>query len=147
MSARKAFTQRQRRTLSTQNGYGYGHRPRTEWGAGDLPGPYAEGDVLWLPEEGAHVERMRGVSSGYVVACCAFSIGEGDEWYMRVSDGRCVDASDRLHVIPGCDFLADAVLVETSDPDGLALRERMLSDGWTYTAPAKCPTCGQRVPS
>ncbi len=58
------------------------------------------------------------------------SAGPGDEWYFQVGDGTSGwNLAD----------LAPVSLVETADPDGLAVRERMLTDGW------RCPTCGQEM--
>jgi hypothetical protein len=39
--------------------------------------------------------------------------------------------------------MAGFTLVETADPQGLALREQMIADGWAFSAHWKtCPTCG-----
>ena len=153
MTARKPFTKRDRTRLSEGS---FGHRPRNNWGAGDLPAPWAVGDLVDIPPDALN-ERMasRGIVAGPAIVTDAYSIGEGDEWYFRVTDGhRRVDGrwgwSDRLHVIPDAtpspiDWMAGVVLLETADPDGLALRNQMLADGWAYTPPPTCPTCGQDV--
>ena len=148
----------------TQNGYG--RRPVNRWGDGDLPGPFAEGDVVRLVGE-PH-ERLRGLAGPIFVVSYACSIDEGDAWYMRVTDfseGPFDDmfdrrrkywaGSDRLHVAwaersdwtDDVDWMACFELVETADPEGLALREQMLADGWSYTSPPKCPTCGHEATS
>jgi hypothetical protein len=144
-------SKRQRRRLG--RGATFGSRPVNNWGSGDLPAPFAEGDLLWL-EDVYDVDRMRGMGEpGHYVVTYATSIDEGDAWYFRVTNDP-DNSSDRLHVAyaersdfdEDHDWMAPFVLVETSDPDGLALRERMLADGWTYTPPSKCPTCGQSWP-
>lgn len=56
--------------------------------------------------------------------------------------------SDRLHVVhaersqwdTSVDWMAGFRLVETADPDGLALREQMLADGWALGS-KPCPVC------
>lgn len=130
-------TKRERRRLSRQ--YGYGHRPVNDWGDGDLPAPYAEGDLLHLPER--YDDRaMRGMGEpGFYVVACAFSIDEGDAWYFRVARDARKGSSDRLHVAyasrssfeTDIDRMAPFNLVDTADPDGLEERERMLAAGWT----------------
>jgi hypothetical protein len=134
---------RERRRWSTQSGYG--HRERNDWNSGDLPSPFAEGDLLWLPE-GAVVGdgRLRGLEGhGWYVVICGFSIDEGDAWYFRVVKGDDPDAgcSDRLHVgyasrstwEDDVDYMAPFELVQSSDPTGLELRELRLETGWTFT--------------
>jgi hypothetical protein len=126
------------------------------WGDGDLPAPYAEGDLLWLPE-GLDVDggRMHGMTGpGWFVVCAGFSIDDGDAWYFRVTNNS-ERNSDRLHVAyldrctwdHGCDYMAPFELVDTSDPEGLAKRERLLAEGWTFRPPDVCPTCGSRRPA
>jgi hypothetical protein len=147
-SAAKLFTLRQRQRLADC----YGNRPTNDWWAGDLPAPYAEGDLLLLPD-GADTERLNGAEAGYFVVVYATSVDEGDAWYFRVSDGR--QRSDRLHVASAerstwpddHDWMSRFELVESADPDGLALRERMLADGWAFTKPGRCPTCGALRPT
>ena len=51
---RKPFTKRERDRM-TQNGIGY--RPKNGWGSGDLPAPFAEGDVVRLV--GGHTASRR----------------------------------------------------------------------------------------
>jgi hypothetical protein len=87
-------------------------------------------------------DRLDGFDPGFYVVSTAFSIDEGDAWYFRVSDG--VRGSDRLHVVyrdrttqtgwafdGDIDFMLPFRLVDTADPDGLAVRARMLAEGWT----------------
>jgi hypothetical protein len=149
---RLPFTDRQRRRLARQTGYG--HRPVNEWGSGDLPAPYAEGDMLYLPVD-ATFERLHDMGPGYFVVTCAFSIDDGDAWYFRVSnDVKQYRSSDRLHVAfaerstwdHDCDYMAPFELVDTADPDGLELRERMLKNEWKPTLSRNCPTCGTWLP-
>ena len=148
------FTQRQRRKLCCQ--YGYGHRERNNWNSGDLPAPYAEGDIVYCTEVNDRIARCdpkspTAVEPGYFVVAAGFSIDEGDAWYFRVSrDG---EISDRLPVIykdrstldVDANWMSIFTLVETSDPAGLAEREQLLAAGWEFPAPKKCPTCGQRI--
>ena len=153
MSARKPFTKRQR-DRATQSGFGY--RATNDWGSGDLPAPWAEGDVIHLAADAEVPEpdRLCGMGPGYFVVTYGPSIGEGDEWYFRVWDGSESHGSDRLHVAYAgrsdwgehcCDFMASFTLVETADPEGLAKRERMLAEGWQYDPTPVCSSCGQRV--
>ena len=159
MSERKPFTMRERRAACDA----FGSRERNNWNSGDLPAPYADGDVLYLPHKPEHsrLERDGMGEPGHYMVVSGYSVDEGDAWYFRVSDGvkvgdgwrRC---SDRLHVVgPGgadkgwdlpCDYMADFELVETSDPEGLAERQRLLAEGWRYEAPPRCGECGQRLP-
>lgn len=146
-----APTFKQRRRLCRQAGYG--HRARNNWGGGDLPAPFAEGDLLWLPEP-YPVDRMRGRrmgQPGWYVVSCGFSIDEGDAWYFRVTRTMVDLSSDRLHVATAArsswdddvDWMAPFVLVETSDPDGLAERSRLVDGGWSFASRwERCPTCG-----
>ena len=146
-------TKRQHRRLG--RGATFGSRPVNNWGDGDLPAPFAEGDLLWLPEP-YEVERMRGMGQpGWYVVTYATSIDEGDAWYFRVTNDP-ENGSDRMHVIYAArsdslgsdtdhDWMAPFVLVETTDPVGLAERERLLAEGWTYVQPPRCDACGQRV--
>lgn len=167
MSAKKPFTKRERSSWSDTR---FGHRARNEWGAGDLPAPFAEGDVV---RQIAPVRdnRLRGVrgrefnGGTYFVVVYGPSIEEGDGWYFRVTGGepvrdaltrRRVDtaSSDRLHVFCGSrseygesvDYMAAFELVETADPGGLLLRRQMLLDGWSYTPQQRCESCGQQLP-
>jgi hypothetical protein len=143
----KRPTKREWRRLA--RGARFGHRPTNEWGSGDLPAPYAEGDLLWLAQP--TVERLYGMGQpGWYVVVYATSIDEGDAWYFRVTNDP-EGCSDRLHVIfstrsglnGDADWMAPFELVETLDPDGLAERERLLAAGWTFERPARCATCGQ----
>ena len=147
MSARKPFTIRERRR--GLNGR-YGERARCNWGGGDLPAPFSEGDVVhW---DGSPNDRLRGQTGPYFIVTYCCSIDDGDAWYGRVTDRKTpeVYGSDRLHMAwaerstwaEDCDYMAGFTLVETSDPEGLAKREQMLADGWTFTPPDTCPTCG-----
>ena len=130
----------------------FGQRPLSCWGSGDLPAPFAVGDVIDVPAGAKALERMHGAPPGRYTICSAWSIDEGDAWYFRFGYGsrrqplvRALGytASDRLHIIPGkVDYLAGCALVSTADPAGLALRERMLADGWSFTPRPVCPTCG-----
>lgn len=151
MSVAPPFTKRDRRQLCTQ--YGYGHRPKNNWGSGDLPGPYAEGDIIEV-HEGAKALGRLDCGPGFFVVCAAFSIDSGDAWYMRLrSTAR--DTSDRLHVAyagrcdwdeEDCvDWLEGCSLIDTADPDGLAKRTALLESGWAYERPPHCPTCGQEL--
>ena len=153
MSDQKPFTKRQRRSM-TQNGIGW--RPKNAWGGGDLPAPWAEGDVVRLV--GERHERLDDMVGPLFVVVYATSIDEGDGWYFRVSDepgahGRC---SGRLHVAfadradhgwdGDVDWMSCFELVDTADPEGLSERERLLAEGWTFTADSLCPSCGRRIP-
>jgi hypothetical protein len=134
MTRSRYFTQRQRERLASQ--HRFGHRPVNNWGDGDLPAPWAEGDMLLLrldrgdDEFYKRLTQYEGARLGYFVVETAFSIGEGDDWYFRVTDGE--HGSDRLHVIAGeFDYMAPFELVDTADPHGLTLRGLLLEQGWT----------------
>jgi hypothetical protein len=149
MGKRLPFTRRERHG-ATQNGLGY--RPVNDWGSGDLPAPWAEGDVVRLTgtvEDG----RLRGMETEFFVVTYATSIDEGDAWYFRVWDGKHDHGSDRLHVAypercaagswTPCDYMAGFELVDTADLEGLSERERMIAAGWAFTDQwDTCPTCG-----
>ena len=147
----KPFTVNQRKGLCYQDGFGY--RGRNRWGMGDLPGPYAEGDLIFIPEDKTH-ERLRDMGWGYFVVSAGFSIDDGDAWYYRVSNARHFN-SDRLHIAwadrsswgEDKNWMAGWELVDTSDPDGLEVRNRLLAKGWTYIGPKVCDQCGQRIPA
>lgn len=153
MGDRKPFTLRERRRWSQD----FGHRPVNGWGAGDLPGPWCPGDVVALvepfPDDGGGYNRLRGQAGPYFVVTCGFSIDEGDAWYFRVYDGNGQGGSDRMHVAYAgrcdwtepVDYMSHFRLVETPDPEGLALRERMLADGWAWTPHPRCEACGQEI--
>lgn len=136
-----------------------GHRPVNNWGDGDLPAPYAEGDTIRVPDGARALDRMHGMGPGRYRVVYATSIDEGDAWYFRLAPRfRAYDeCSDRLHVAYAdrsatwcagdVDWLAGCELVKTADPDGLALRERMLAEGWAAPKPwVTCPTCGRLGP-
>lgn len=145
----KPFTVYQRKGLCYQDGYGF--RGRCDWGMGDLPGPYAEGDLLFIPEDRTH-DRLHGMGWGYFVVAAGFSIDEGDAWYYRVSNAK-HSTSDRLHVAwtdrstwdHDQNWMDGWQLIESSDPEGLAARNRLLADGWSFTDPNVCPMCGHRL--
>lgn len=132
-----------------------GYRPTNAWNAGDLPAPWAEGDRVTMVN-GSAVNRLRGIDEGTLYICYATSVGDGDEWYFRVTDGDLT--SDRLHVAPvarrtgnwgdvgDVDYMAAFRLVGTADPAGLELRERILAAGWRPPHRPVCPTCGIRLP-
>lgn len=131
---RKPFTLRERKRW-TQD---FGWRPLNNWNDGELPAPFCGGDVVRLVGE-PH-ERLRGMVGPYFVVTYATSIDEGDGWYFRVYDGSDMDVgSDRLHVVSAersewdtsVDWMSCFELVETTDPDGLALRQQMIDVGWS----------------
>lgn len=108
----------------------YGYCPTNGWGNGNIYAPYAEGDIVEIPEScPAWKDRMphsRSKKPGLwkqtnlfrVVA--AFSIGEKPEWYFRVSPvikGKTYwdEVSDRLHLIPGqCDYTVGWKVIEAA---------------------------------
>jgi hypothetical protein len=121
-----------------------GHRPVNAWGDGDLPAPYAEGDLVAVPDDSPTLTLPvwddRG--SGLFVVNSVFSIDEGDAWYVRVNplnepdvaSGRLYEIGSRDHVI--CQSLTQrsdltCELVSTADPHGLTLRQRILAEGWS----------------
>lgn len=79
--------------------WGYGRRPHSEWGSGELLSPYAEGDVVDIPAASPAIKRLRGGGPGRYRVVAVFSIGYGDEWYLRampIVDGETVaPCSDR----------------------------------------------------
>ena len=152
---RKPFTKRERDRM-TQN-VGIGYRPKNGWGSGDLPAPFAEGDVVRLV--GGRHERLDDMTGPFFVVVYATSIDEGDAWYFRVSDdpdpdGRC---SGRLHVAfadragqgwdGDVDWMSCFELVETADPDGLLERSKLLVEGWSFTPDPICPHCKRPIPA
>ena len=149
MAERKPFTLRERRRWTQ----GFGHRPVNNWGDGDLPAPWCPGDVVVLveplPDDDDGYNRLRGQVGPHFVVTCGFSIDEGDEWYFRVYDGNGEFGSDRMHVAydwpEPVEYMRCFRLVETPDPEGLALRERMIADGWSWTAHPRCEACGQEI--
>lgn len=143
----------------SRNAYGFnngeGHRSVCDWGSGDLPAPYAEGDLIDVPEGAKALERMHGMGPGrYLVTYCA-SIDEGDAWFVRITPARRMrkgeqrEWSDRLHLAwaprstwtEDHDWLAGCTLVETVDPAGLARRAKLIVAGWSMPPVHKCPTC------
>lgn len=160
MTPTKPFTKRERQRLVQ---YKVGHRMTNAWGSGDLPAPFAEGDVVLLTAEALSAapiefrERMSGygdpydVEPGHYVVTYGPSVDEGDGWYFRVENGTDRGRSGRLHVAydgrvaggwidPLPDFMAPFELVETADPEGLAKRERMLAAGWSLVE-QDCHAC------
>lgn len=140
---KKPFSLNQRKLLSRQSQFGY--RSKNNWEDGDLPAPYAEGDLIFVPQ-GATNERMNWMGWGYFVVSGGFSIDEGDAWYFRISNDK--EVSDRLHVAfedrctwnYSVDWMSGRrnfnnqivkwQLIETSDPVGLVRRKHMLAQGW-----------------
>lgn len=164
MAPRLPFNKRDRHR-STQSRLGY--RPVNGWGDGDLPAPWAEGDIVDVPPTAVCVNGLGGDEeslprwwvTGPCVIAYACSIDEGDAWYFRLCNGKPGptkrqmlahgpewECSDRLHVAfarrvgsfpGGVDWMAGCTLIDTADPDGLARRERMLADGWSYPPPVE----------
>jgi hypothetical protein len=148
------FTKAERRAVVQSR---LGHRPTNNWGEGNLPAPWAEGDVVEIVDgtlvDPATAERIGrypadgparemgdapppGSLVGFYVVTTAFSIDDGDAWYFRVDSTDGV-GSDRLHVahaersnVASCDFMAPFRLVDTADRDGLRTRQEMLAAGW-----------------
>lgn len=142
----------------------YGRRPVNDWGSGDLPAPFAIGDLVHLL--GGDTSRFREVPTDrpvYVVTN-AYSIDQGDAWYFRVGCVVTEDRpdgiyewdvhSDRHHVAYAArsswdedvDWMACFELVDTADPDGLAEREALLAAGWSFEERWQtCPTCGHKT--
>lgn len=129
----------------------FGHRPVNNWGSGNLPAPYAEGDTLWLPLWHENSERLEGLGHGKFTVTTVLSVDEGDAWYCRVDNEEGV-GSGRLHVSfpercvtfpEKMNFMDVFDRLETADPDGLALREQMLTQDWKpLVGRGKCPHCG-----
>lgn len=134
MTRRKLTNQRDKRRGMYQ--WGYGERPTSNWGDGDLLSPYAEGDVVDVAEDSPafYDRRIPHAWSKHPEECsrpgryrvvCVFSIGEGDEWYLRVCpivDGETIrdNVSDRIHMIPGvCNYAEGWTLVESADPENV----------------------------
>jgi hypothetical protein len=127
-------TRRQRAYKVPRTQHYIGYRATSDWGSGTLLSPYAVGDVVDIPADCPAFTDGRISHSwsdcpevnekpGRYVVTTVFSIGEGDEWYFRVSpmraDGYTWDeSSDRLQAIPDvCDYTAGWTLVESSDPE------------------------------
>ena len=156
MAPRLPFNKRDRQRF-TQSRLGY--RPTNDWGSGELPAPWAEGDIVQLTEPypvdpdcagHRHPHRLNDMGApGFYVITYATSIDEGDAWYFRVTDGE-GHGSDRLHVAAAArsefpedvDYMAPFTLIDTADPDGLAERERLLAEGWRGPDRRYCPACG-----
>jgi hypothetical protein len=138
---KKPFTTLERKQMSQSN---LGFRSYNDWGAGDLPAPFAEGDVVRLigqvGDDRLGIPGRPFQGSEYFVVCYGPSVSEGDGWYFRVTaDNKSV--SDRLHVfypqrcLPGMDavnYMSAFELVDTADPEGLAEREQKLMEGWYF---------------
>lgn len=108
-------------------------RDRSRWGDGDLLAPWAEGDVVNIPADSPAFADGRIPHSwskhpelsppGRYKVVGVYSIGEGDEWQIRVCpmQGRKVlweESSDRIHMIPGvCNYTEGWTLLKSSDPD------------------------------
>lgn len=148
---RPAFSMRQRRRLSQHT---LPHRPTVNWGSGELPAPWAAGDIVQVSPGAAALERMHGDGPGLYVVDTAFSIDDGDAWHFRVDNGT-GHGSGRLHVArpwpfstwdKPVDYMAGVTLVDTLDPVGLDRRARMIADGWalarTGTACSRCNGTG-----
>jgi len=110
-----------------------GWRALNAWGDGDLPAPWALGDVIDVPQDAPGVLDGRLYHGGQWKITAAFSISEGDEWYFRASplrDDGTTDwdtISDRLHQLADYNALEGATLVSTTDAEGLTAREERLT--------------------
>lgn len=160
MGERLPFTKKERERIIRGRTSGrlalherYGHRPVNHWGDGDLPGPWAVGDIVRIPEGARAFDQRVQEGPGNYVVVTAFSIDAGDAWYFRVSKTG-EDCSDRLHVAYAArstqppwdedlDFLEGCTLVDTADPAGLELREQMLAAGWALPQKEGCSMCGR----
>jgi len=152
MAKRLPFNQRDRHR-STQSHLGY--RPVNNWGDGDLPAPWAEGDIVNVLADAYCLQgNVRdGINRwwypGFAVIAYVCSIDEGDAWYVRLCNGKPGpngpewESSDRLHIAHGSrtvslqadvDLMAGVELVDTADPEGLALRNQMIAEGWSPDA-------------
>jgi len=115
-----------------------GWRPTNSWGDGNLPAPFAVGDVIDVPDDNPGVLAGRFYHGGRWRITAAFSISEGDDWYFRASpmrENKTTDwatISDRLHVLPDQNYLSDVTLVSTYDEEGLKLREEILKE-WSLS--------------
>lgn len=147
MAERLPYTKAQRRKWADTR---FGYRPACRWGMGDLPAPFAEGDIVRVPDGARALERLNGMQPGPLVVCSAFSIDEGDAWFFRVTDG--IESSDRLHIAytdrvvswPGnrpVNWLEGCELIDTADSAGLARRVLLLAHGWAPPVRDVCPTC------
>lgn len=124
--------------------YGFDYRPVNAWGAGDLPCPYAPGDLIDVPAGAKALERMDGWAPGRYRVIGSFSVDEGDASYVRLGRlGNERVVSGKLYVVSkarsgwdeDCDHLEGCKLVETADLDGWATRESMLLAGWRMDSP------------
>lgn len=109
----------------------YGHRGLSGWGQGPDLAPWAEGDIVLIPE-GAKAFNGRIPHSwsiapylnrpGHYRVISSYSIGEESDWYFRVCpivNGRTEwdEVSDRLHVYEkGEDWTSDWILVRMAKP-------------------------------
>lgn len=142
------YTMAERRRMSQHE---FGHRPTNDWGSGDLPSPWAAGDVVEVADGSVALQRMDGRPAGLYVVGTVFSIDEGDAWYVRLDDGDRSWTSGRLHIaFPDrstwtnpIDWTEGVTLVDTGDPDGLADRRRMIDAGWGLVCSSSpCSRCG-----
>ncbi len=147
-------------------GASFGRRERCDWGAGDLPAPFAEGDLVRYPVDPTPDEwrwltfnahratvgsRLPSPGDLAVIEAC-MSVDEGDAWFVRLTDLADAAPSARLRLVcadrsswpTDRDDTGGLTLVDTADPDGLAERERLLAAGWTLNQTEPCPTCGRR---
>lgn len=117
----------------TQGGFGY--RATSNWGSGNILSPWAVGDIVNIPTGAkAFQGRIPHTWSDYpersqpgrYLVVTVFSIGEEDEWYVRVipfvENSMRVwrdEVSDRYHIVPGNNFTSDWELILSSDPDNI----------------------------
>lgn len=141
----RTYTKRERSRIAYST---LGHRARSAWGEGDLPAPFAEGDIVDI-SEGAECLMGEHEPGAWVVEYC-WSVDEGDAWHVRL--GRPGQPLPWRHPVAWADRSnydhdvdrVRATLIDTFDPEGLALRERMIADGWALDLSDVCPTCGAR---
>jgi hypothetical protein len=109
----------------------YGYRQKSNFGAGDILAPWAEGEIVDIPEGAlafqdkriphSWSERPELSKPGRYRVVTSFSIGEGNDWYFRVVPvvgGKTIwgESSDRLHVIEGkIDYTEDWTLIKSAD--------------------------------